>query len=213
MIGVIIEPLVQVPWIYILSVLLLSSVFIVMHSKMSGLDSRREMLVFFKGAAFVVMFAFISLSTALVLKYASYLKIDIIQLSYFEFFFLTALLCIFVAEISFVPEGRRGADKGGIVFGYMRKVPYLLKQAGLYVFMVIVAYYFNPDASVLYTLAAVVPVNAVYHLFYLGFGGRSLQYLLKIFDMLDSFFDRAFGSSGRIGDRTLGHKARKGAGK
>ncbi len=213
MTGVIIEPLVQVPWIYILSVLLLSSVFIVMHSRMSGLDSRREMLVFFKGAAFVVMLAFISLSTALVLKYASYLKIDIIQLSYFEFFFLTALLCIFAAEISFVSEGRGGADKGGIVFGYMRKVPYLLKQAGLYVFMVVVAYYFNPDASVLHMFAAVIPVNAAYHLYYLGLVNRSLQYLLKVFDMVDSFFDRAFGSSGGSGDMDSGHKARKGAGK
>lgn len=184
MTGLVAEPMLQVPWAYLVLVLAVSLFFIYMHSKMSGLGVRKEMLVFLKGIVSVFALALVSLSTTIMLKYASYLKIDIMHLSSFEFFAVSVIACVFIADKALLSDG-----KGWSFSKYMGRIPYVFRQAGLCAIMVSVVYYFNPEASMSYTLLAVIPVNVVYHLYYVGLLGWSLKRFLKLFDRLDSFFD------------------------
>ena len=204
MISLIAEPLSQVPWAYLISLLFLSAVFIVLHSRMSGLGARKEMAVFARGIVFVSVLALVSLSTTLVLKYASYLKIDFMHMSSFEFFAVSVIVCVFIADKAFMIEGK---GKAGIISRYIGRIPYLFRQAGFYVIMVFVVYYFNPEASLSYTLLAVMPVNVMYHLFYIGLLGWSLKHFLKLSARVDSFFD-SLGHG-----RDSGHKVKEATGK
>ena len=202
MIGLVAEPFFQVPWSYLLLVLAVSLSFIYMHSRMSGLGARREMPVFLKGVVSVFVLALVSLSTTIMLKYASYLKIDVMHLSSFEFFAVSVIACIFIADKALLSDG-----KGWSFSRYVGRIPYMFRQAGLYAIMVSVVYYFNPEASLSYTLLAVIPVNVAYHLFYVGLLGWSLKHLLKLFDRVGSFFD-SLGHG-----RDSGHKVKGVAGK
>jgi len=202
MIGLIAEPLSQVPWAYLVLVLAVSLSFIYIHSRMSGLGARKEMLVFLKGVVSVFALVLVSLSTTLVLKYASYLKIDIMHLSSFEFFAVSVIACVFIADKALLSDG-----KGWSFSRYISRIPYMFRQAGLYAIMVSVVYYFNPEASLSYAFLAVIPVNVVYHLFYVGLLGWSLKHFLKLFDRMGSFFD-SLGHG-----RDSGHKVKGGTGK
>ncbi|MEA3229537.1 MAG: hypothetical protein U9P44_01355 [archaeon] len=206
MIDAVLDPLRQVPWVYVFVVLIISVLSVFFHSRSCGLDSMREAWVFLKGIAFVLIVSAAALCTVAVLKYMSYLKIDIMQLSSFEFFVVVVVFGFFLSYSFLFRENKRQHVQ---IFGFLDlksfgKMTYPAHQAVLYLFMVAVVSYFNDEIELFELLVSVIPVNVLYHLYFLGMFDRAFIWILGLAGKCECFADAAFFGGKREGRKYAG---------
>ena len=179
----------QVPWVYVFFILAFSAVFIGVNSRSLGVKARDELSVLIKGIVFVALLSFLVFSSVAVLKYASYLKIDIMHLTSFEFFvFCMIFVAGFCSKLALADKKNGGKS----VFYTLSKVAYPLQQVVLYFFMLGVVYHFNAEIPLIEACIAVLAVNVIYHLYYVKVLDKMFVKGLCVFDKADSFVDKVF---------------------
>lgn len=192
--GLLLEPLSEVPWLYVLCILLVSVVAVMFHSKMTGLDVRREMSVLVRGMVYIIIFSLIVFSTVGFLKYTSYLKIDIMQLSVFEFFVVSIAVTMFIAWKSLLSEVKV-TDVG--LFRFLKSIPYLLRQGLLLSALSLIVYLYDPGLGTFGIIVVVVPVNVLYHLYRMGIIDRIFVGSIDGLNRVDTVVDNVFGFGAR----------------
>lgn len=192
--GLFYEPLSQVPWLYVLCILFASAVSIIFHSKMTGLDVRREMSVLVRGMVHIIIFSLVIFSTVGFLKYTSYLKIDIMQLSVFEFFAVSIFATMVIAWKSLFAEVKV-SDVGALRF--LTSIPYPLRQALLLLLLVSIVYLYSPEMSIFGILVAVLPVNVLYHLYRIGIADKIFVGSIDGLNRVDTIIDSVSGLGSR----------------
>ncbi len=188
--GLLLEPLSQVPWLYVLCILFVSAVVIMYHSKRSGLDGHREILVLGRGVLYVIIFSLMVFSTTIFLKYASYLKIDVMQLSAFEFFVVVIIATVVIAWKSLLDDIKL-SDVG--FFKYLLAIPYLLRQVVLLFFMFVVVGVYNDELGFFEMLIAILPVNILYHIYRISILDKVFVRAIDGLDRVDKIFDAVLG--------------------
>ncbi|MBW6461540.1 MAG: hypothetical protein K0B07_00620 [DPANN group archaeon] len=190
MIGFLVEPLSQVPWLYVFCILLVSVVSVIFHSKMTGLDVWREISVVVRGVVYIVLFSLIVFSTVGLLKYASYLKIDIMQLSVFEFFVVSIIATIFISWKSLFLDVKSSEIS---ILRFLKSIPYMLRQVLLLLSLSFIVYLYSPERGIFAIIVAVVPVNILYHLYRLGIIDKVFVKSIDWLDRVDNVIDKVFG--------------------
>ncbi len=192
--GLLLEPLSQIPWLYVLCILLVSVVAVIYNSKMTGLDVRREISVLVRGLVYIIIFSLVVFSTVGFLKYTSYLKIDIMQLSGFEFFVVSIMATMFIAWKSLFSEVKV-TDVG--IFRFLKSIPYLLRQVLLLLSLSFIVYLYSPEMSIFEIVVAVVPVTVLYHLYRMGVIDKIFVGFIDGLNRVDSVVDNVFGFGAR----------------
>ncbi len=161
----------QVPIIPISIILFMLLAIITLTSKEKKKDSFR----FIKGIIITTIISLAVFSSVAVLKYASYLKIDLMQLGVWEILFLGLIF----GYIIFSRSLREG--KGIIPIN----IPYPLKQIAL--FLAVFAYLWKSDIGfeTYWLVVAVMPFNIIYHLYYVKALDRLFTWIMKISEKLD----------------------------
>ncbi len=161
----------KVPVVMISVVLLMFFAVIIATSKEKNKDCFR----FIKGIFVTVIISLVVFSSVAVLKYFSYLKLDIMQFGVVEvlFFGLVFGYVIFSRSLS---EG-----KGVIPI----KIPYPVKQVVL--FFAVFAYLLKSDISfgMYWLVVAVMPFNIIYHLYYVKALDKIFTWIMKVSEKVD----------------------------
>ncbi len=167
----VIQALLQIPVLFISLVLLMLLAVIVMASRERG----RDVIFFVKGIVVTLIFAAVTFSSLAVPCYFSYLKIDLMQIGGYEIFAV-------VAVFSYLVMSRLVAD-GGNVFPV--RVPYPVKQ--VLIFLALFAYIvsMNTGLEMYLLVAAVLPVNVIYHLYYIRILHKVFSKAIGIFKVID----------------------------
>lgn len=149
----VVQALLQVPVLFISLVLLMLLFVIAVASKERG----RDVIFFVKGVVVTLVFAVLTFISLGVPRYFSYLKIDLMQLGVYEIFFL-------VAVFAYLVMSRSVADGGNV---NPLKVPYPVKQVVLFLAMFAYVMYMNTGLEMYLLVVGVLPVNVIYHLYYI----------------------------------------------
>ena len=213
--GMFFEPMSQVPWAYMIVLLLVSCVAVFIHSRAKGFNVRREFGVLVKGIVNVIIFSLIVFSTTIFLKYSSYLKIDIMQLTGFGMFVVTGILMCYIIWKSFLSEVKLenyGAFKG--IVSLIVSLSYPLKQIIVFVFFALVVSISNPAMSFVVMIFSILPINVIYHMYYIGLFDKLYNLFIRFIDMVDGYVTNFFGSVPSYGANSKivavrGHKFKK----
>lgn len=165
-----IDALLQVPILPISAVL---AVFFVTVCILSA-DRRRESLRFLKGVFVTAVLSVVVFSSVVVLKYFSYLKIDIMQLGTYE----VAFFCVFFAYLILsrpLLEGRKKPIP----------VPYPVKQAALFLAGLGYLLWADIGLELYWTVVAIIPLNVAYHLYYIKMLDKVFCKLVRLSRKLD----------------------------
>ncbi len=161
----------QIPIIPISIILFILLAVITVTSK----EKKKDCLRFTKGIIITIIISLAVFSSVAILKYFSYLKMDIMQLEVWEvlFFGLVFGYIIFSRSLS---EGKRIIPIN---------IPYPAKQAAL--FLAVFAYLWKSGVGLetYWLVIAVMPFNIIYHLYYVKALDKIFVWIMKISERLD----------------------------
>lgn len=169
--STIIDVILKIPLMSIAVVLLMILGLIVL----SGNNKRKDMVRFVKGIVITVVLSILTFSSVVVLKYFSYLKIDIMQLGVYGTLFFAFVFAYFIVSRSMF-DGR------GVI---PIKLPYPVKQ--LLLFLIAMGYLLTVDTGLelYWIVVAVLPLNILYHLHFVKFLDKVFSKLMKLNEKFD----------------------------
>ncbi len=161
----------QIPIIPIAIILFILIAVIIATSK----EKKKDCFRFTKGIFITIIISLAVFSSVAVLKYASYLKIDIMQLGVWEVLFFGLIF----GYVTFSRSLREG--KGIIPIN----IPYPVKQTAL--FLAVFAYLWKSGIGfeTYWLVVAVMPFNIIYHFYYVKALDRLFTWIMKISEKLD----------------------------
>ena len=165
------QALLQIPVLFISIVLLMLLLVIATLSK----DRGRDVVFFLKGIAVTLIFSVVTFISLGVPRYLSYLKIDIMQLGTYEIFAV-------VAVFSYLVMSRSVADGGNV---FQARVPYPVKQALIFVALFAYVLSLNTGLELYLLVVGVLPVNVIYHFYYIGVLQKVFSKAMGIFKMIE----------------------------
>lgn len=165
----IIRALLQVPLMSIFAVLAVVLVIICIL----GTNRRRDSFRLLKGVFVTAVLSVVVFSSVIVLKYFSYLKIDIMQAGAVEVIFLGIVFAYAILSRSLVG--------GRIPFS----VPYPLKQAALFLAALGYLLWADTGLELYWVVVAIMPLNVVYHLYYIKILGKVFSRVVNLSRKLD----------------------------
>ncbi len=164
-----IHALLQVPLMSIFAVLAVVLVMICIL----GTDRRRDFFRLLKGVFVTAVLSVVVFSSVIVLKYFSYLKIDIMQLGAIEVIFFGTVFAYAILS--------RSLGGGRIPFS----VPYPLKQAALFLAALGYLLWADTGLELYWVVVAIMPLNVVYHLYYIKILGKVFSRVVNLSRKLD----------------------------
>lgn len=161
----------QVPFVPVLIVLFMLFLVVFVVSR----DRRKDCFRLFKGVFVTVVISFVVFSSVVVLKYFSYLKIDVMQLGVWE-------VLLFGVVFGYVVFSRSLSSGKGVV---PVSVPYPVKQ--ILLFLVVFVYLLRADTGfgMYWLVVAVMPFNVVYHLYYVKVLDKVFALIMKVSERVD----------------------------
>jgi len=161
----------QIPIIPVSIILFMFFAVITITSK----EKKKDCLRFTKGIIITFIFSLAVFSSVAVLRYFSYLKMDIMQLDVWEvlFFGLIFGYIIFSRSLS---EGK------GII---PINIPYPVKQAALFIVVFACLWKSDTGLETYWLIIAVMPFNIIYHLYYVKALDRLFTWIMKLSERLD----------------------------
>lgn len=161
----------QIPIIPISIILFMLLAVITVTSK----EKKKDCFRFTKGIIITIIISLVVFSSVAVLKYASYLKIDIMQLGVWEVLFFGLIL----GYIIFSQSLREG--KGIIPIN----IPYPAKQAALFIAVFACLWKSDIGFETYWLVVAAMPFNIIYHLYYVKALDRIFVWIMKLSEKLD----------------------------
>ncbi len=170
-----------IPYQSIAVLIVLSVVFIYSYSRKNNLNLKEEMLKYLKGIGLLLILCPAVFLSAVVLKYMSFLKIDILQPSVFSITIFSAVAIILLFEYS-LKTFENVSEKVG-------NIPYIIKQIILLCAVFCVLFAVTVDVELWKVASASIIPGIIYHLAYV----RAHEQIIRFFRYLSSKYDRVCG--------------------
>ena len=169
-----------IPYTAIAVLIVLSVFFIYYYSRKNDLDFRKELLKYFKGVALLLILCPAVFLSAIILKYMSFLKIDILQPGVLSTTIFSAAAIILLFEYS-LKTFENISDK-------LDKIPYIIKQILLLSIVSCVLFAVTVDVELWKIAVASTVPCIIYHLVYV----RVHEQMIKFVRYLSSRYDRIY---------------------
>ncbi|MFH1431704.1 MAG: hypothetical protein ABIG84_00610 [archaeon] len=145
---------------------------------LSSNNQKKDMMRFLKGVILTILLSMVTFCSVLVLKYLSYLKIDVMQLGVYETLF-------FAAVFGYVVFSRSLSDGKGI---FRVSIPYPVKQVVLFFLAFIYVLAADTGLELYWVVVGILPLNVLYHLHYIRILDKVFSWMLKLNEKFEEKF-------------------------